>query len=193
MTAAAAHLGPWTVDDLLALPDDGNRHELVDGALVMSPPPSPGHQLMSGQLFRMLSHVAQKQALPVRVIEAVGVRIDDHVLVPDLVVVSSEADISAPVLHKNHVDLVVEIVSPGSATRDRTEKPYLYAEAGIPHFWWIETSDYRGRDQPLPVLIAYELTGIAEYDIKHTVGAGGTFYAEDPIPFELDPAELRPR
>lgn len=191
MTAAQAHIGPWTVHDLLALPEDGNRHELVDGALVMNPPPSPAHQMTSGYLYRMLSAAAERAQAAVRVIEAVGVQIDDSVLVPDLAVVSEDAaSLSAPVLDKDDVSLVVEIVSPGSAARDRTEKPYLYAEAAIPHFWRIETSDYRGRDKPLPVIHAYELVGIAEYGPARIIGAGERFASDDPIVIGFDPAEL---
>lgn len=192
MTAAQAHIGPWTVHDLLALPEDGNRHELIDGALLMSPPPSPAHQDVSFALHKMLDTAARESGAGVRIWEGIGVRIaDNHVLVPDLVIATDDmSHASWPLLESVDVRLVVEIVSPGSTVRERTEKPYLYAEAAIPHFWRIETNDYRGRDKPLPVIHSYELVGIAEYGTPRRVGSGERFESDEPVPLAFDPAEL---
>ena len=46
--------GAWTVEDLAALPDDGLRYELVDGALLVTPPPGPRHQIAAYQLAKVL-------------------------------------------------------------------------------------------------------------------------------------------
>ncbi|MDV6011326.1 Uma2 family endonuclease [Haloechinothrix sp. LS1_15] len=192
MTAAHHGIGPWTVRDLLALPEDGNRHELIDGALLMSPPPSPEHQELSFHLHTLLRSAAWSAGAPVRLWEGVGIRLSaDGALVPDLVVaVRNPSRATWPLLEPDDVRLLVEIVSPGSSTRDRTEKPYLYAEAGIPHFWRIETADYRGRDKPLPVILRYELVALAEYRIVDTIGAGETLRVDEPIPITFDPAAL---
>ncbi|MGH3516195.1 MAG: Uma2 family endonuclease [Haloechinothrix sp.] len=193
MTAARKDLGSWTVQNVLALPEDGARYELVDGALIMNPPPSPRHQDLSFRLHTMLRDAAHSVGAQVRIWEGVGVRLaGDQLLIPDLTVATSDLSKSSQLLiEPPAVRLVVEIVSPGSRTRDRTEKPYLYAEAGIPHFWRIETEDYRGRTKPLPLIITHELVGLGEYEVTRIVGAGEILSATEPIPIKLDPATLR--
>jgi Uma2 family endonuclease len=46
----------YTVDDVLAFPDDGNRYELVDGELLVTPAPAPRHQIVAGHLHSTLTH-----------------------------------------------------------------------------------------------------------------------------------------
>src|SRR5579884_1439444 len=140
---ATAHVDPWTEQDLLALPEDGQRHELVEGRLLASPPPSGPHQVLALRLARLLDD-AVPPALPT--VEGLGVRVPGgSVLVPDLLVAEQEAvlqdrsGIPAP----GAIRLVVEIVSPASATVDRLTKPALYARAGIAHLWRVEPR--RGR------------------------------------------------
>src|SRR5438309_11977506 len=66
------HTGPWTEADLLVLSDDGQRHELVEGSLVVSPPPAGRHQGVASRLLRRLAD----QAPPtLEVVETLGVRI----------------------------------------------------------------------------------------------------------------------
>lgn len=193
MTAAHMDAGPWTVADLMAMPEDGYRYELVDGRLIMNPPPSPQHQGLSRRLSRILEDAANATGVDVRVLEAVGLRCGEQLLIPDIVVVDADsASLTKPLLVKEDVHCAVEIVSPGSRAQDRGEKPYLYAEAGIPHYWRVETAHYQGRTHALPVVLRYELVGIAEYAIKHTEGAGETVRAGEPVPVAFDPAALMP-
>ncbi|MGH3451139.1 MAG: Uma2 family endonuclease [Haloechinothrix sp.] len=84
MTAAHNNLGSWTVRDVLALPDVGTRYELVDGALIMKPPPSPRHQDLSFQLHTLLRSAARSARAPVLIWEGVGLRLaGDQLLIPD--------------------------------------------------------------------------------------------------------------
>lgn len=193
VTTAYMDAGPWTIAELMALPEDGHRYELVDGRLIMNPPPSPQHQGLSLALARLLQDAADATGVAVRVLEAVGLRCDEQLLIPDVVVVDAYSpSLNKPLLTKEDVHCAIEIVSAGSRAQDRGEKPYLYAEAGIPHYWRVETANYRGRKHALPVVVRYELVGIAEYAIKHTNGAGETLRADEPIPVEFDPATLTP-
>jgi Uma2 family endonuclease len=183
--------GRLTVDDLYELPDDGLRHELVDGVLIVVPPPGEDHQDASYQLHRLLDDAALVAGSTVRIWEAVGVTLaEDQCLIPDLVVARPSATERRRGLRPTDVLLAVEIVSPGSRTRDRSVKPYLYAEAGIPYFWRIETASYRGRTKELPVVVAHELVGLGEYKVVATVGAGEVFRIEEPFPIAFDPASL---
>jgi Uma2 family endonuclease len=194
MSVAYEHAGPWTVDDVLALPDDGNRYEVVDGALIVNPPPSPEHQDASYRLHTLLDAAARVTGASVRIWEAVGIRLPDgQMLVPDVVVATADGPRKAwPLLEPSEVLLVVEVVSPGSTARDRTEKPYLYAEAGIPRFWRIELGTFRGRTEPLPVLLAHALDDAGEYRLEHRAGAGTSVRLAQPFPADLDPGALVP-
>ena len=51
MTSVIPHGRPFTVDDLEGMPDDGNRYELIDGMLHVSPCPLPRHQIVLGEIF----------------------------------------------------------------------------------------------------------------------------------------------
>lgn len=192
MTAAVKHPQPWTLDEVMALPEDGLRYELIDGVLIVNPPPAPRHQSVSSELHLLLRDAARAAAAPVRVLEGVGVRLPDgNLLIPDLVVIPADAkSLSKSLLEPGDVDLAVEIVSPSSRRRDRSVKPYMYAEAGIPHYWRVETDNYRGRTKELPIVVRHELVGLAEYQAVETVGAGELLRVEDPVPLSFDPADL---
>lgn len=154
------HAGPWTEDDYLALPDDGLRIELLDGALLVNPPPSGPHQRLSSQLWLALAGAAPDG---VEVLEGIGIRVaPNRILIPDLTVVTNPGA-ALTVWEPYHVALVVEITSLGSVTNDRAVKPELYARAGISHYLRIEPGD-RG-----PVARSYVL------------GRGGYALAAPPV------------
>jgi len=140
----------WSEADLLALPEDGWRYELLDGALLVSPPPSFDHQEAELELAVQL----RRQAPPhLRVVTTPYIRMGASVRVPDVVVVAR--DLVPPgtvVADAAAVRLAVEVVSPGHAEEDRVTKPILYARAGIPVFWRLE---------PGPLLQVHVLHGDA--------------------------------
>lgn len=131
--------GGWSTDDLDGLPEDGHRREIIDGVLIMSPSPTNIHQTMVMRLG-----VALERTCPddLAVTQGVEVRVSRRrSFIPDVLVTTAEAAARGPARFAPHeVVLAVEIVSPGSMTLDRFAKPALYAEAGIPYFWRIETS-----------------------------------------------------
>ena len=132
--------GPLTYEDYAALPEDGNRYELFDGELVVSPAPRPRHQSVSVKLAsRLLAHV-EAHALgriytaPIDVILS-----PTTVLQPDVVfVATARAAIITERAIEDPPDLVVEILSPGTARRDRGAKARLYARFGIAHYWVLD-------------------------------------------------------
>lgn len=149
MTAMATLHVPydgWTVDDL---PDDlPFRYELVDGALLVSPPPRPRHDDLAVQLMFLLGPLLPPEW---RIAPGAGLYVDArNYRQPDLLVYERSA------LDKGRIEpadavLAVEVMSPGSVSNDRVAKPALYAESGIPHFWRIE-------QDPI-VLLVHELDG----------------------------------
>jgi Uma2 family endonuclease len=128
----------WTTDDIDELPEEGYRCELIDGALVVPPPPTSGHQLL---LSRTASALDGTCPPTWEVTHRMEVRISHRrSLVPDVLVVTAEAAMrNAHYFRPDEVVLAVEVVSPGSITMDRVAKPALYAQAGIPFYWRVET------------------------------------------------------
>jgi Uma2 family endonuclease len=144
VTAAAPLVGPpqgrWTYADYAALPDDGNRYEIIAGVLYMTPAPGTGHQSVSARLVTFLvTHVefaglGRVFAAPVDVELA-----PDTVVQPDIVVIlSANLDRITPSRIIGAPDLVVEILSPGTAGYDRREKQDAYARAGVGEYWIVD-------------------------------------------------------
>ncbi|RJQ72967.1 Uma2 family endonuclease [Pseudonocardiaceae bacterium YIM PH 21723] len=138
-TLVPAHDGPWTIDDVLRLPDDrGQRIELVDGALVVSPAGRMRHQRLVGKLFTQLSAAAPSD---VEVTLDINVRLaEDRLLIPDLTIMRCPG---ADFLMVPAAELLmaVEVVSPSSRTYDRVTKRHLYAESGIPYYLLVDPTD----------------------------------------------------
>jgi Uma2 family endonuclease len=137
MTESLSHVGPWTTADLAGLPHDGQRYEIIDGSLLVTPGPAPRHQLVAGRLSVFLREAAPDGA---DVVEATNLQLGSgRLLVPDVVVADSEALLADSVaLDPSDVQLVVEVVSPSNAALDRVFKPQLYAAAGIEWMWRVE-------------------------------------------------------
>ncbi|MFJ8935946.1 Uma2 family endonuclease [Streptomyces sp. NPDC102365] len=184
MSAGIDHTGPWTVADVLALPEDRTtRYELLGESLVMSPAPGVRHQRASFRLHVALDVAARAVGAPVEILEGVNVVLPSGLVVPDLVVVDAGATEDDPVtVDVDAVQLVVELVSPGNSTMDRKVKPMLYAEAAIPNFWRLEFD-------PAPMLVIYELQG-GRYVERSTALAGATTHLDAPFPIAIDPAGL---
>ncbi|MFJ8742644.1 Uma2 family endonuclease [Embleya sp. NPDC127516] len=190
---AQSHVQPWTVDEWIALNEaspDGSRYELVDGSVLMSPPPSMRHQFAGDQLRMFLHAAAPPDFIAVT---ASGIPMGNQTgLIPDVLVVDRSAlagGIKMP--DPSQVHLVVEIVSPSTTTTDRTLKPAKYAAAGILHFWRLETARFRGLGlDRLPVLFTYTLDAEGEYQLTRRLAAGTTTRIEESFPVELDPADL---
>jgi Uma2 family endonuclease len=130
-----------TVADYEALPEEiCKRIEVVDGAIVVSPSPSRLHQIIA----RRLANALEKPALPACAVATdVDLRMRDVPLLnrrPDVVVYDASLPLDA-VLRPEHCLLVVEVMSPGSVTADRLDKPAEYAASGIEHHWRLESDE----------------------------------------------------
>jgi Uma2 family endonuclease len=130
-----------TYDDFLLFPDDGQRHELIDGEHYVTPSPVSKHQLIAWNLNGLLYNYLR--AHPVG--KAFGAPFDvvfSHfdVVEPDLLFISAER--AGTVLTEKNVqgapDLVVEIGSPSTRKRDETIKRRLYERFGVTEYWVID-------------------------------------------------------
>ena len=132
----------FTYEDYLNTPED-KRYELLDGDLVALPSPEEFHQRISILLGAKLVQFAVENRLG-RIYHApfdvVLSNID--VVQPDLIFVSNErADIITPANIQGAPDLVVEILSPSTAARDKTFKRSLYARHGITEYWMVDLTE----------------------------------------------------
>ena len=132
----------FTYDDYLNTPED-KRYELLDGDLVALSSPEEFHQRVSILLGAKLVQFAVENSLG-RVYHAPFdvVLSDMDVVQPDLIFVSNErADIITPANIQGAPDLVVEILSPSTAARDKTFKRSLYARHGITEYWMVDLTE----------------------------------------------------
>ena len=184
------HGAPWTVQNLLDLPDDGQRYEVQDGALIMSPAPSFDHNYLADGLRAVLLATAPPG---VRTVTNVAVRLESEWTgrVPDVLVTTAHPRGARRALEPHEVLAVVEVVSPSSTTTDRILKPSLYAAVGIPCFWRVELDRFPGQrpGEELPVILAHRLIG-DRYELVHRAAAGTASTVPVPYPLTLDPAEL---
>jgi Uma2 family endonuclease len=129
-----------TYEDWLQLPDDGRLYELIDGELFVSPSPNIRHQRVSRDLeFLLLTYL--RRTGKGEVLDApVGVRLArDTVLEPDILVVLREhAGRVGEQVIDGPPDLVVEVLSPGTARRDVGIKREKYRSSGVPEYWIVD-------------------------------------------------------
>jgi Uma2 family endonuclease len=126
-----------TYEDYCALPDDGRRYEIIEGELYVTPSPSRAHQEFAGNLFIALKPFVAARRLGVVFIAPFDVILEEtSVVVPDLIFVAKDhVGIVTDRGVRGAPDLIVEILSPGTARRDRVEKAKLYARHGVTHYW----------------------------------------------------------
>jgi Uma2 family endonuclease len=128
----------WTTDDLDELPEDGRRRELIDGVLIVSPSPTDIHQIIA---MRLGTALEANCPADYQVTLGVEIRVSRRrSFIPDVMVTTAEAASRGDRKYQPHeVVLAVEVVSPGSQTLDRITRPALYAQAGVPFYWRVET------------------------------------------------------
>jgi Uma2 family endonuclease len=138
MAMPAAHTH-WTVDMLDALPDDGQRYEIIDGTLFVTPSPSDLHQYVVGELYAQLLQYLRGSGVGHPVMAPTDVRRGDrrrNRVQPDVFVVRV-ADGKRPAypFGMDTLLLVAEVQSPSNAAYDYHEKRKLYLANGVPEYW----------------------------------------------------------
>ena len=131
-----------TYDDLEAIPQEreGDRHEIIDGELVVTPSPIPHHQDVSGNIFFALQQVVRAQKLGKVYSAPIDIRFTpDNVLIPDIIFIAQDRlHLIGPRAVDAPPDLVVEILSLGTHRRDLTVKRDLYAQFGVHEYWVVD-------------------------------------------------------
>jgi len=131
-----------TYDDFVLFPDDGLRHELIDGEHFVTPSPNAKHQQILLKLgARILTWIEQQRTggqVFIAPFDVVFSQFD--VVEPDLLYMSGER--AAAILTSANVqgvpELVVEVGSPSTRRRDETVKRTLYERAGVSEYWVVD-------------------------------------------------------
>ena len=131
-----------TIADWEAMPDDGNRYEIIEGELFVSCSPGLTHQIVLGNLVFLIRSFLEQNPIGT-VVFTPGLILSEYSgVIPDIVFFShhrAEKIISGERL-TGPPDLVIEILSPGSENtrRDRVAKLQLYARHGVPEYWIVD-------------------------------------------------------
>jgi Uma2 family endonuclease len=129
-----------TIEELLALPDDGMRHELLDGEHVVTPAPALLHQRVLGELYVELRQAVVEHAALELFLSPADVRLGPRTLVqPDLFIIGSDPEQRPREWTEVGIPLLaVEVLSPSTAARDRGKKRRLYLDAGVEEYWIVD-------------------------------------------------------
>jgi Uma2 family endonuclease len=186
MTSVIPHGRPFTVDDLEGMPDDGNRYELIDGMLLVSPAPGWEHQEMGFALGVQLRALCPSDMRALMAPFAVQTAFDSEVQ-PD-VIVARYVDFRSKNLPVAPL-LAVEVLSHSTRLKDRNLKKAHYERIGVDSYWILDPVEPGA-------LEAFELDGGVYRQVAHVEGDEG-FRATRPFPVTVVPARLldglRPR
>jgi Uma2 family endonuclease len=140
-TMSATAIRPLTYDDLLQTPEgDVNRYEIIAGEMVVSASPSKRHAWISLRLVRLMADYVEEHKLGEVFHAPVDVRLGRHdIVVPDIIFLSEERKhLFGTQLVDGAPDMIVEVLSPSTRSRDLTAKLHLYAEAGVQEYWIVD-------------------------------------------------------
>ena len=130
----------WTVADLDDLPDDGNRYEVIDGELFVTPSPSLRHQDAVGCLHLLLSGYLDVEQVGHPYVSPGEIVFSPHRGVQPDVFVIPLIDGRRPESFRDvtRLLLAVEVLSPSTARADRVAKRTLYRDVGVPEYWIVD-------------------------------------------------------
>ena len=149
----------WTVEEINALPDDGNRYEVVDGELLVTPAPSDTHQAVVLELALCLSAYVKAFSMQLLIAPSAVTFSSLREVQPDLLV--------RPLLNGRparrfadvgRLELAVEVLSPSTTRADRYVKRRLYLSEQVPEYWIVDAAArlaerWRPNDQEPEVLL----------------------------------------
>jgi len=124
----------------LADPPDHSKLELIAGVLYMSPPPECTHDNIVGRLTLLLAAEMVRLGIKGRLLSprAAIWTSDRTYLEPDLFYLSKETEAHLDRERRTTADLVIEVISPGSAIYDRNTKADTYAAIGVKEIWLVD-------------------------------------------------------
>ena len=157
-----------TARQFLSLPEDGKQYELIDGEVFVMPSPGELHQRLVARIWRGFDEYFDRHEAGRAYVAPFDVRFDEaNVYQPDVVVVLEEhaGRVTAKRV-EGAPDLVVEVLSAGTAVKDRNVKLRAYARFGVTEAWLVDAERRR-----------FEIHRLREdgtYALVKTVGEDGT-------------------
>ena len=129
----------WTYERYASLPDDGNRYEVIDGEVCVTPAPGTRHQEVAAELFVKLKAYVDQYRLGTMMWDIDLLFAPRQYLRPDMLFVPTAA--VAGLVERGmeaRPGLVVEVLSAGSGRFDRVLKPKRYRDFGVPEYWVVD-------------------------------------------------------
>lgn len=167
-----------TLADLNALPEDGNRYELVDGEMIVTPAPSGPHNVIADRIGWLFHASAPEDYV---VISGYQLHLaDESRLIPDVSVLAS----SSYRLHEalEPPMIVVEVLSPSNAAVDLSQKLAAYASFGVAYYWVAEPF--------APSIAVLVLGSNGRYELSAEASDTERLVVDEPFPVEVVPADL---
>ncbi|MGH9190603.1 MAG: Uma2 family endonuclease [Acidimicrobiales bacterium] len=167
-----------TLADLDELPDDGQRYELIDGEMIVTPAPSGPHNQVADRI-----QTALDLAAPEGYVVLTGYQLHppgERRLIPDVSVIRSDAyrllEATEPPV------VVVEVLSPSNAAVDLSGKMAAYAAFGVAHYWVA--------DPGTPAVAVLKLESSGRYSLAAEASGAWRLVVQEPFPVEVVPADL---
>lgn len=139
LMAQATHA--WTLAELDRLPDDGNKYELIDGELFVTPAPSPRHEALAGELNWFLVPYVHQQRLGRVYFPRSVVRQEGSEVEPDMMVRPATPTLPETWAEMPTPLLVIEILSQTTRRRDHVQKRAFYLRIGVAEYWIVDRFD----------------------------------------------------
>lgn len=134
----------YTADMVRALPDDGNRYEVVRGELLVTPAPRLWHQEVAGRLYRALSSYLEREPVGHALQSPADISwAPDTLVQPDVFVVPLEQARTLDWARISDLLLAVEVLSPSSERADRFTKRLEYQRHEVPTYWVVDAEARR--------------------------------------------------
>ncbi|MEX2281555.1 MAG: Uma2 family endonuclease [Gemmatimonadota bacterium] len=132
----------WTYSEYARFPDDGNRYEVIDGEVLVTPAPSPHHQRILFALGRRLQEYVERNDLGEILLDVDLLFVSGQFVRPDLLFVPKSAKEAVTDRGMERAPgLIVEIQSPTSSSIDRVRKPRRYGDFGVPEYWVVDPTE----------------------------------------------------
>ncbi len=144
MTAETRLRGKLGYREYRCFPDDGRRHEIIDGEHIVNPAPNTYHQTLSRKIqFQLYTQIELKELGQIFDAPTDLQLSETDIVQPDLILVlNRKRTIITPTKIKGMPDMVVEILSPSSTENDRVLKKELYRKSAIPEYWIVDPEDH---------------------------------------------------
>jgi len=129
----------WTAQEVMDLPSDGNRYEVVDGELLVTPAPAMRHQRVITRLMaKLTAYLDECSRLDTLFPGPADISWGHDILVQPDILVATPAEITGKWSDVKTLLLAVEVLSPSSVRHDRVVKRRAYQRHGVAAYWIVD-------------------------------------------------------